>query len=531
MSASREKQNRKDQTASGRIPPRTAKEAQLRKEERRSNLLYGLIALAFAVVVVASMIWNSNVISRSATAVTVDGRKYSAAQVNFYYRNAYLAFMNQWSSVASYFGLSTSLPLDSQEVSDTAASFLDLELEEGETLTWKDYFLNQALDEIANVQNGLQAASDEGFAFPESVQEEYAEGLASLEKTARSAGTSVRRYLQATFGAIMSERVYKTELLRLMQFDAYSSAYQDGLTYTAEEVEAAYNEDTQSYDFVAYDAASVNGALETEEDEDGNEIPAEEGAAEAAKNAAKIAADALAAGVRDGGTLSALVVGVDKASHFSEDKASYETCAYTSNEFADWLFDGERKANDVTVIENGDLYYVVKFERRFRDETKTVDVRHILIEPEEGELESEDEGYQEEQDALLAAAKEKADDIYQQWKDGDATEESFAALAEEHSDDAGSKDDGGLYERVSEGDMVTEFNDWCFDAARQPGDTGIVESDYGYHIMYYVGDNEFVKWQAQVADKLKSDAYEEWSEALHADADIQKQDFGMKYVG
>ena len=531
MSASREKQNRKDLTASGRIPPKTAKEAQQRREERRSNLLYGLIALAFAVVVVASLIWNSNILSRSATAVTVDGKKYTAAQTNFYYRNAYLAFMNQWSSVASYFGLSTSLPLDSQTVNETAAGFLGLELEEDEELTWKDYFMNQALDQMASVQNGLQAASDEGFVFPESVQEEYAESLESLEKSARSAGTSVRRYLQATFGAIMSESVYKTELLKLMQFDAYSAAYQDGLTYTAEEIATAYDEDKQSYDFVAYDAVSVNGALETETDEDGNEIPAEDGAAEAAKNSAKIAADALAQGVRDGGTLSALSAGMDKVSAFSGDKESYESCTYTSDEFADWLFDDARKDGDVTVIENGDLYYVVKFERRFRDETKTVDVRHILIQPEDGELEEDDDGYQEEHDALLAAAKEKADEIYQQWQDGDATEESFAALAEEYSEDPGSKADGGLYERVSEGDMVTEFNDWCFDPARQPGDTGIVETSYGYHIMYYVGDDEFVKWQAQVYDKLKSDAYEEWTEALHADADIQKQDSGMKYVG
>ena len=79
--------------------------------------------------------------------------------------------------------------------------------------------------------------------------------------------------------------------------------------------------------------------------------------------------------------------------------------------------------------------------------------------------------------------------------------------------------------------MVTEFNDWCFDAARQPGDTGIIESTYGYHIMYYVGDNPLVEWQAQVYEKLQSDAYSEWAEALHADADIQRQDSGMKYVG
>ena len=55
----------------------------------------------------------------------------------------------------------------------------------------------------------------------------------------------------------------------------------------------------------------------------------------------------------------------------------------------------------------------------------------------------------------------------------------------EHSEDGGSKDNGGLYEDVAQGQMVTEFNDWCFDAGRQPGDFDIVKTDFGYHIMYF----------------------------------------------
>ena len=35
--------------------------------------------------------------------------------------------------------------------------------------------------------------------------------------------------------------------------------------------------------------------------------------------------------------------------------------------------------------------------------------------------------------------------------------------------------------------MVPTFNDWCFDESRQEGDTGIVKTDYGYHVMYFVG--------------------------------------------
>ena len=37
--------------------------------------------------------------------------------------------------------------------------------------------------------------------------------------------------------------------------------------------------------------------------------------------------------------------------------------------------------------------------------------------------------------------------------------------------------------------MVEEFDAWCFDPDREPGDTDIVETTYGYHIMYYVGDD------------------------------------------
>ena len=35
--------------------------------------------------------------------------------------------------------------------------------------------------------------------------------------------------------------------------------------------------------------------------------------------------------------------------------------------------------------------------------------------------------------------------------------------------------------------MVETFNDWCFDPSRQVGDTGIVKTNYGYHVMYFCG--------------------------------------------
>ena len=78
--------------------------------------------------------------------------------------------------------------------------------------------------------------------------------------------------------------------------------------------------------------------------------------------------------------------------------------------------------------------------------------------------------------------------------------------------------------------MVTAFNDWCFDASRKPGDTGVVETDYGYHIMYFVGE-DLPRWQAQVSDTLKDEDYAEWVTALTADSSIEQNSSGMKYVG
>ena len=113
----------------------------------------------------------------------------------------------------------------------------------------------------------------------------------------------------------------------------------------------------------------------------------------------------------------------------------------------------------------------------------TISIRHILI------MAKQDENG-EWTDEAKEAAKARAEEILQEWKEGDATEESFAALAEQYSEDPGSSSNGGLYSNVSKGQMVEEFDAFCFDENRLPGDTGIVYGSNGgyagYHVMYFV---------------------------------------------
>ena len=123
-------------------------------------------------------------------------------------------------------------------------------------------------------------------------------------------------------------------------------------------------------------------------------------------------------------------------------------------------------------------------------DTKTVNVRHILVYPEGATTDTiRTETFPEE---AWAAGEASAQELLDQWLQGEQTEESFAELAQEHSQDPGSAANGGLYTDVYEGDMVEAFDAWCFDPLRQVGDYGIVKTEFGYHIMYYSG--ETIQW-------------------------------------
>ena len=63
MSASREKQNRQDMTEAGVVDSKEIHAMEQRKQEKRSNILYGVIAAVFLVVAVMAVVWRSNAIS------------------------------------------------------------------------------------------------------------------------------------------------------------------------------------------------------------------------------------------------------------------------------------------------------------------------------------------------------------------------------------------------------------------------------------------------------------------------------------
>ena len=128
------------------------------------------------------------------------------------------------------------------------------------------------------------------------------------------------------------------------------------------------------------------------------------------------------------------------------------------------------------------------------DDSATVNVRHILV-----------------------SSEDKAKEVLAEWKKGAATAESFGELAKKYTEDTGSAETGGLYEDVSEGEMVEAFDSWIFAEGRKEGDTDIVKTDYGYHVMYFAGEGSKM-WEinaenamiAENIDKLCAEYVKTW---------------------
>ena len=140
---------------------------------------------------------------------------------------------------------------------------------------------------------------------------------------------------------------------------------------------------------------------------------------------------------------------------------------------------------------------------------KTVDIRHLLLVPEDivevsrfWSAEPTEPKVLEEvfvaEDGTVTCSEEawahyekEAQELLTGWKRQlRTTEYTFAEMAHAESDDAGTALDGGRYQGIRQGQLIEELDAWCFEEGRAPGDTAILRSPYGVHILYYCGGTD-----------------------------------------
>jgi len=182
--------------------------------------------------------------------------------------------------------------------------------------------------------------------------------------------------------------------------------------------------------------------------------------------------------------------------------------------YANWLLDGSRELGDTTIITDDEFIYVLLFIAQEDNNYYTANVRHILIRPEHIPVEDADGALAAEARVVALA---QAEELLAQWRAGGATEEYFIELVREYSEDYREEPDPGLFEGVNrQTGFVPEFLNWTMDESRRVGDVEIVETDHGFHIMFFAGHNTDLTHRLAMAQRDKGNAlFTDWlTEAL-----------------
>ena len=511
MSASSKKKLRKEQEAA----KLTEKQLNAQKEAKKNNLYTTLFVVVMAVILVIAVtvgvkqtISTSGIREKNTVALTVGDHELNSIEMNYFFMDAVNNFYSSYGSYASMFGLDVTKPLNEQFVDEESG------------VTWADDFMTSAKESAASTYALADAAEAAGFTLPEAEQKAVAENMNSLDLYAAMYGYgSADKYLKAMYGVGASKESFENYNRLQALASAYYNHYADSLTYEDADLRAAEAENFgafSSYSFNTYYLAASRFLTGGTTDADGNTTYTDEEKA-ASVAAAEEAAKALTgAEITDAAALDAAIAALE-INAGSGSSTYNENTLYSSLNAAykEWLADSARKTGDVAYFAStsGDTvsgYHVVMFQDSTDNKFPMKNVRHILVAPAhehaEGETHEDGETYSAEE---MAAAKATAEEILASWKAGEATEEAFALLANEKSAD-GDGTTGGLYENVYPGQMVQNFNDWCYDAARKTGDTGIVESEYGYHVMYFVGDSAMNYRDFQIESQLRNADLETW---------------------
>lgn len=519
MSASTEKKLRQAARQAGTDKKTLAleKEAEEKAKQKRRWTL-GTVAVFLLIALI--LLLNSNLLFKL-PALTVGDETYSASEVNYYYANQYYYWANQYGSYASIFGLDTSSGI--KGLADQTCIIA------GDGMSWKDYFLESAQNELLQEKAMRDYAAQNGIVLTQEELDAVESNFDGIDDYAREQGyASADKFFAANYGTGVSTNMVRTAYRNSSLATKALSAYSETLTYSDEELDAqyaSYNGDYDYFDLAYYYVAGEQTDVTDENGETSQEVTDE------ALAAAKETAEAIQIAYNKGsGEDFAARLDQAVATQVADAAATRASNTQGANLIAaykDWAMDAGRKAGDITVTvdssDNG--YYVVAFIARENNDYSLAQVRHILV---KAEADADGNYTQEAKDVALA----KAQEILAEYESGDRTEDNFAALAEQYSEDTGSNASGGLYDSVFKGQMVAEFDAFCF-AGHNSGDTAIVygeSSSYaGYHVMYYVGEGDNYARTIARNDLINQDV-SQWLTERSADY-TATTGFGMRFVG
>ena len=495
----KEQTEQKVMTKYDRKVQKRKEEKEKEKKEERISTAVGIVFLVALVCLVASFPIRTYLATHE-TYVVINGEKVNKVEFDYVYNTTKNNYITQYGSYLSYFGLDTSKDLSTQMYSDA--------------LTWQDYFEQNAVESLKQNKALMAEAKAAGFTYD--TTDEYNTFKETIKTSAAAAGVSDKEYVRSIYGSYATMGRIEEYVKNDMVMNAYYQKLQEDNAPSDDEIQSYYEENKATYDSVDYRLTTIEADLPTEPTELAD--PVEETAADTTGTTDGTAAtdttqdtayqpsDAeIAKAMEDAKVLAddaEQTVAKDGEAHENEKKSSVNYM------ISDWLFDDARKAGDTTVItnDNSHCYYVVAFEKRYLDETPSADVR-----------------------VIIPTEDKTGEEILEEWKNGAATEDSFAELCKKYTQDTSAVENGGLFEQVTKTGMTEELSNWIFDSSRQAGDTVAITASDTTYVLYYIGQDQ-PEWKINIKNTLVSDTMSQHMQDITADVTVEDPKGKLNYL-
>ena len=494
----KEQTEQKVMTKYDRKVQKRKEEKEKEKKEERISTTVGIVFLVALVCLVASFPIRTYLATHE-TYVVINGEEVNKVEFDYVYNTSKNNYITQYGSYLSYFGLDTSKDLSTQMYS--------------ETLTWKDYFEQNAVESLKQNKALMAEAKAAGFTYD--TTDEYNTFKETIKTSAAAAGVSDKEYVRSIYGSYATMGRIEEYVKNDMVMNAYYQKLQEDNAPSDDEIQSYYEENKATYDSVDYRLTTIEADLPTEPTELADPVEATtapdadtDGTAttDTTQDTAYQPSDAeIAKAMEDAKVLAddaEKTVAKDGEAHENEKKSSVNYL------ISDWLFDDARKAGDTTVItnDNSHCYYAVAFEKRYLDETPSADVR-----------------------VIIPTEDKTGEEILEEWKNGAATEDSFAELCKKYTQDTSAVENGGLFEQVTKTGMTEELSNWIFDNSRQAGDTVAITVSGTTYVLYYIGQDQ-PEWKINIKNTLVSDTMSQHMQDITADVTVEDPKGKLNYL-
>ncbi len=395
-----------------------------------------------------------------------------AADANYFYIDHILRGSSQ---AQQYPAPDPSLPLDGQYY------------DRGNSITWAEHYAREALEEAARIYALADAARKEGFAASGAVQAEVEQWMRSVKaQSDREGFETPRQYLRSIYGGKADTESYEAYLTLLFTVRDYCAYKEDGFTYDDAALRAYEAENYHRFSSFTFHRVYVGTATRSEE--------------KALQLARKLTQSEAADASQLNKAIEKLDASLDPC--VTEQEVPYEELPEAVRQ---WLCFEGRTEGDMTIYADTAGadgvtlgYCVIMFRSRGENTRPLVNLHHIF-----------------------AATASEAEQLMALYQAGEHTQESFIALGTsvEHGCD--------VLTDVYPGQLTQELDAWCFHEYRLIGDVEILQTQRGFHIVYFAGLSQLTYRDHLITQALRARDYAAWREEVLDGAAITELDLSQ----